>query len=79
VQAFESFVIATGIDAGNLRSSFSAEEATALPTISGDDPVVRTEYYNLQGVRVTSLRSSSPYIVKTITKSGKTASRVEIR
>ncbi|MDR1739078.1 MAG: hypothetical protein LBR66_09745, partial [Candidatus Symbiothrix sp.] len=84
IKAFESFIVATGIAESSLRSSFSVEEATALPTISGDDPVIRTEYYNLQGQKYSvfpknGISNGSPYIERTITKSGKITAKVVIK
>jgi hypothetical protein len=88
VHPFESFIVAYSSDQNSLRSSFSVEEATDIPYLRDmeylDDPIVKTEYYNLQGQKYSisqrnGISNGTPYIVKTITQSGKVTSRIEIR
>jgi hypothetical protein len=88
VHPFESFIVAYTTAPSSLRSSFSVEEATDIPYLRDmeylDDPIVKTEYYNLQGQKYpisqrNGISNGTPYIVKTITQSGKVTSRIEIR
>jgi hypothetical protein len=72
VKPFESFVVAKGIT-GELRASLDIQTVTALEQLQWNDPVVRTEYYNLQGMKVLSPAKNDLYIVKTTHASGKTS------
>jgi hypothetical protein len=73
VKPFESFVVAKGIESSVLRSSLNIQEVTALEQLQWNDPVVRTEYYNLQGMKVLSPAKNGLYIVKKTHTSGKTS------
>jgi hypothetical protein len=64
VKPFESFVTATD---GALRSSLGTGNVTGLGRIASDttnDPVVRTQYYTLQGKEIQQPVSEGVYIVK---------------
>ncbi|MDR1737820.1 MAG: InlB B-repeat-containing protein [Candidatus Symbiothrix sp.] len=85
LQPFESFIVAYTTDPSSLRSSFSVEEATDIPYLRDmeylDDPIVKTEYYNLQGIRYSisqrnGISNGTPYIVKEVRQSGRVTSKV---
>ncbi|MDR1738234.1 MAG: hypothetical protein LBR66_05385, partial [Candidatus Symbiothrix sp.] len=83
IKPFEAFIAYKG-DAGGLRSAIgvgATETPVVLPAVITKDPVVRTEYYNLQGVRYSislrnGLSAGTPYIVKETHQSGKVVSKV---
>jgi outer membrane protein assembly factor BamB len=72
VKPFESFVVANGVAQNSLRSSLSVDNVTALEPLHLNDPVVGTEYYNLQGQKVQYPVRNNLYIVKKTHSSGKT-------
>ena len=74
LKPFESLGIAREYS-GPLRSSLGTEVITHLDRILENDPVIETQYYNLQGMRVISTDSASGgiYIVKKVFSSGKTS------
>ncbi|MDR1738501.1 MAG: hypothetical protein LBR66_06790 [Candidatus Symbiothrix sp.] len=81
LQPFEAFVVTKS---GSLRSSIgigATETPVALPAVITKDPVVKTEYYNLQGQRYSispknGISAGTPYIVKEVHQSGKVTSKV---
>jgi outer membrane protein assembly factor BamB len=73
VKPFESFVVANGVAENVLKTGLNVEETpTALEAIRLTDPVVRKEYYNLQGLKVQRPAKNALYIVTKIHSSGKT-------
>jgi hypothetical protein len=85
LKPFEALVTYKGADSGSaLRSSIgigATETPVALPAVITKDPVVRTEYYNLQGIRYSisqrnRISAGTPYIVKEVHQSGKVTSKV---
>jgi hypothetical protein len=61
--------------------SDEVNEPVALPAVITKDPVVKTEYYNLQGIRYSisqrnRISAGTPYIVKQTHQSGKVVSKV---
>jgi hypothetical protein len=71
VKPFESFVVANGVAQNSLKASLNIDNVTALEQLHWNDPVVGTEYYNLQGQKVQCPIKNSLYIVKKIHASGK--------
>jgi hypothetical protein len=72
IKPFESFVVANSVQ-GTLKSSLNIEgTTTALEQFHWNDPVVRTEYYDLTGQKVQLPVKNSLYVVKKTRSSGKT-------
>jgi hypothetical protein len=82
LKPFESWVVAKDIT-GTLRSiAIDGDGTTGLNVQKGNDAVVTTKYYNLQGQLVGDDLSVSPqgvYIVKQIHESGKTTTSKQIK
>ena len=76
VKPFESVVVVDGIPYGSLYPSLSTEDtSTSLPAPVKEQPngkIIATEYYNLQGIKITHPVKGNIYIMKTIFESGKT-------
>jgi hypothetical protein len=80
VKPFESVVIARGVS-GTLRSVLGTGQKTDIPTLT--DPIIKTEYYNLQGQRYSIPPSNgrskgTPYIVREVRQSGKVSSKIVV-
>ncbi|MDR1739041.1 MAG: DUF5123 domain-containing protein [Candidatus Symbiothrix sp.] len=82
IKPFEALVVTA--ESSNLRSSIgigATETPVALPAVITKDPVVKTEYYNLQGQKYSispknGISAGTPYIVKEVHQSGKVTSKV---
>jgi hypothetical protein len=72
LKPFESFVVANGVAQSALKASLNIDNETALEQLQWNDPVVRTEYYNLQGLKIQRPAENTLYIVKKTHFSGKT-------
>jgi hypothetical protein len=76
IKSFESFVAVKNIVPAKLRSSLNVEEVgdpTGLKQITDDtkDPVIKTQYYTLQGMEIDKPQSNGVYIVKKVRASQK--------
>jgi hypothetical protein len=70
VKPFESFVVANDVAQNLLEPYLNIDNATALEPLHLNDPVIHTEYYNLQGQKVQYPVRNSLYIVKKTHSSG---------
>jgi hypothetical protein len=71
IKPFESFVTVSGVE-GTLRSSLGTGAITSLKNMTAtNDPVIETQYYNLQGVKILQPLNNAIYIVKKIHASNK--------
>jgi hypothetical protein len=74
IKPFESFVAVTGIEESALRSALNIDVATGLiPAFMDDskDPVIKTQYYTLQGMEIIQPLNHGVYIVKKMRASHK--------
>jgi hypothetical protein len=73
IKPFEAFVVANNIAPAQLKASLNIDDLpTALENIRVNDPVIKTEYFNLQGVKIQQPQSNGFYLQKKTRASLKT-------
>ncbi|MDR0547639.1 MAG: hypothetical protein LBG77_08720 [Dysgonamonadaceae bacterium] len=71
VKPFEAFIAVTGISPSALKSALNIDAITGIG-FSTDDPVIKTQYYTLEGKEIAQPQSQGIYIVKKLRASRNT-------